>query len=95
MRIHNFNLGSIDPTPDKTQTILIINANTPLPRTVSLETFKAISRRIRKVTDLPRKIQVPHAPNSHPCNHAQTPALSGQKDFSYFLVLERNDHSST
>ncbi len=87
--------GSIDPSPDKTQAVLILNANAPLSRAVSLKTFKAISWRIYKVTDIPCKIQVSHAPSRHSCDYAHTPTLSGQKDFSRFLILEGDDHDST
>jgi hypothetical protein len=55
--IHNLNLKGITIPPDETHTILIVNSNTVLPDTVSMQSFELIAWWNLQVVERPRCIQ--------------------------------------
>jgi hypothetical protein len=79
MIIHNFHVMSLSIRPDKTNSPLIVDANTVLARPISVQRFHSISRRRAKVIQSPGSEEVEQLASGHAFDRLE---------FSHRMVLK-------
>jgi len=93
--IDNLHLVGIPIAPDKTDSPLVVDANTVLPFSVAFKSFQVITRGRSKVTKLRGNIQLAESPLRYPLESPKPlDALPRVKLFRIFRP-ERLDHSSS
>jgi hypothetical protein len=92
MIVNNFHFNRIAISPSKTQAPLIVDANTVLACSISLQRFKAVSRNISQVGESSRGIQHFQLSLRRPLNRLITRTMIVVEKVLDVLRPEASDH---
>ena len=90
--IDDFNLVSVMPAPDKTDSILIVDANAVLPQPIAFQFLEAITGRCSQVSKLGGSVEQGQLAPGHR-GRRRTSCFSARPDYRRDFVGEGLDHS--
>jgi hypothetical protein len=96
MIVCDFDFISVAVLPDKTNSVLIVDANAVLPRAIAFELFQAIPGRDSKIFERSGAVKHQKLPEGRPAKigRGNAPAFSRPPEFLRLPVCEAPDHSS-
>jgi hypothetical protein len=86
--ISQFNIVRVTIFPAETNAVLIVHANTVLPRPVALQSFEAIAGRDPQICETPRPIQQPQTAKRNTRDAGPLPRSFPVKQFLSVTIAE-------
>jgi len=86
--IGQFNIVRVTISPAETNAVLIVHANTVLPRPVTLQGFKAIAGRDPQICEAPRPMQQPQTAKRYASDAGPLPRSFPVKQFLSVTIAE-------
>jgi hypothetical protein len=91
--VGNFNIERVAAFPTKANPVLIVDANTVLPCTISLQRLQTVCRGRSKVANIFGTIDLDQPPKGHPGDLLKSPDSATFKDRFCLLIAKRADQT--